>query len=347
MGNWIKPIRSRVELIELAFEQMEKEANVHIKNIQYNNDDCIDEEDKYTVCEFNIEEIPGFRFAFWNTRRSENIKDWFKEERIKWFDSLDISYMTELIFFCQYERDLDKFKPSRSGFVTGIYRQEYIKEPDPDEEEIDIFCMYDLIAILKYMKKHHVRSVEYSGCQTRYIWEDDRSYFNILRQFINDWIYTWKSQFKEWKKYKKICRGSKKLLKKLTQFNYILKDQGNTCYPRVEIVFRRKDNIDLTTYNKEWDIIDKFDKKYGNIMTIYCMQYDIDETSTEEIITKDRELRENFYWHCHTWITRSENMEWEDTEKLIMYSIEEPSDYKDIIKKKNKEWEDDETSSNT
>lgn len=337
MGNWIKPIRSRVELIELAFEQMEKEADIHIKNIQYNNDDCIDEEDKYTVCEFNIEEIPGFRFAFWNTRRPENIKDWFKEERIKWFDSLDISYMTELIFFCQYERDLDKFKPSRSGFVTGIYRQEYIKEPDPNEEEIDIFCMYDLIAILKYMKKHYIRSVEYSGCQTRYIWEDDRSYFNILRQFIHDWIYTWKSQFKEWRKFKKICRGCRRYLRKLTQFDYIVKDQGHHCYPRVEAVIRRKDIVDLDKYIKECEILDKFDEKYGNIMTIYFMQYEIDDKSTEEILKKDKELRDQFVYHCWLWVTRSPYRDWEDDEKLILFSFGDPSDICEIIKKRNKE----------
>lgn len=337
MNRWIMPVESNKALIELAFLQIRNETGFHIINKEYNDDEYTDEEDKNTICEFYIKELKGFKFAFWNTKRSENQKDWFKEDRIKWLDSLEISYMTELIFFCQYERDLDKFKPSRSGFVTGIYRQEYIKEPEQDEEPIDYFNMYDLIKILKYMKKHHIRSTEYAGCQTRYIWEDDRSYFKILRRFIDDWIYTWKSQFKEWRKYKKICRVSKKYLTKLTQFNYLLKDQGHHCYPRVEVVFRRKDKIDLETYEKEWNIIDKFDEKYGNIMTIYCMQYEIDDKATEEHIKKDQELRDSFYWHCNSWITRTEKQIWEDDEKLIMYSVEEPSDYKDIIKRKDKE----------
>ena len=335
MSKWVVPVKSNLDLMELAFTQIEKETKFHIIDKEYNDDKYTDEEDKYTICEFHIKEIPGFRFAFWNARR--NKKDLFNEDHIKWLNSLEISYMTELIFFCQYERDLDKFKPSRSGFVSGIYRTEYIKEPDPKEEEIEPFVMYDVISSLKYIKKHHIKSAEYVGCQTRYIWEDDRSGFKILRTYIHDWIYVWKSQFKEWRKFKKICRGSKKYLKKLTQFNYILKDQGNHCYPRVEVVFRRKDNIDLTTYNKEWDIIDKFDKKYGIIMTIYCMQYDITEEATEEIFKKDKELRENFYWHYHAWITRTEKHDWDDDERLIMYSVEEPSDYKDIIKRKDNE----------
>jgi len=335
MKNWIIPVKSNLELMELAFSQIENETKFHIIDKEYNDSDYDEEKDKYTICEFHIKEIPGFRFALWNARRNE--KDLYNEDHIKWMNSLEIDYMSELIFFCQYERDLDKFKPSRSGFVSGIYRTEYIKEPDPTEEEIEPFVMYDVINSLKYIKKHPIRSAEYAGCQTRYIWDDDRSGFKILRRYIHDWIYTWKSQFKEWLKFKKICRGSKKYLKKLTQFNYILKDQGNHCYPRVEAVIRRKDNIDLNIYNKEWDILDRYDEKYGNIMTIYCMQYDIDDKSTEEHIKKDKELRENFYWHCHSWITRTEKQIWDDDEKLIMYSVEEPSDYKDIIKRKDRE----------
>lgn len=347
MNKWKFPIKNNLELIETVFSQIEKETGFHIIDKEYNDSEYYEEDEKYTVCEFHIKELKGFRFALWNTYIWNDESKLFDENHVRWMNSLELSYKTELIFFCQYERDLDKFKPSRSGFVIGLYRNEYIKEPDPKEEDIEPFNLFDLDRALKYIKKHPIKSIEYARCQTRYIWEDDRSGFKLLRIFIYDWLYTWRSQFKEWKKYKKICKGSKKLLKKLTQFNYILKDQGKHCYPRVEVVIRRKDHIDLTTYNKEWDILDKFDKKYGNIMTIYCMQYDIDDKSTEEHIKKDKELRENFYWHCHTWITRSENMEWEDTEKLIMYSVEEPSDYKDIIKKKNKEWEDDETSSNT
>lgn len=340
MKKWKIPVKNNLELIEITLNQIEQETKFHIIDKEYNDDEkYYEEEDRYTVCEFHIKEIPGFRFALWNAKRPENEKDWFKEEHIKWLNSLEISYMTELIFFCQYERDLDKFKPSRSGFVIGIYRNEYIKEPDPNEEDIEPFNLFDLVKALQYIKKHPIKSAEYAGCQTRYIWEDDRSGFKILRTYIHDWIYVWKSQFKEWLKFKKICRGSKKYLKKLTQFNYILKDQGNHCYPRVEVVIRRKDHIDLATYNKEWDILDKFDKKYGNIMTIYCMQYDIDDKSTEEHIKKDKELRENFYWHCHSWIVRIEKHDWDDDERLIMYSVEEPSDYKDIIDRKDREFD--------
>lgn len=336
MGRWKIPVKDNRELIELALNQIEKETSFHIIGIEYNDDKYTEEDDKYTICEFHIKEIPGFRFALWNTRIWNDSSKLLDENHIKWMDSLEISYLSELIFFTQYERDLDKFKPSRSGFVIGLYRNEYIKEPEPDEE-IEPFNMFDLIKALKYIKKHKIRSVEYSGCQTRYIWEDDRSYFKILRMYIHDWLYVWKSQFKEWKKYKKICRVSKKYMKKLTQFNYMIKDQGHHCYPRVEVIFRRKDKINLDIYNKEWDIIDKFDKKYGNIMTIYCMQYEIDEKADSEVFVKDQELRDRFYWHCHSWITRSEKQIWEDDEQLIMYSVEEPSDYKDIIKRKDKE----------
>ena len=62
-----------------------------------------------SVCQFHIKEIPGFLFGIWTT------------------DILDIKTLnypknTELVIFTQYEAELNKFKPSRSGFVTPLNR---------------------------------------------------------------------------------------------------------------------------------------------------------------------------------------------------------------------------------
>ena len=346
MSKWKFPIKNNLELIETAFSQIEKETGFHIIDKEYNDSKYYEEDEKYTICEFHIKEIKGFRFALWSTYIWNDESKLFDENHIKWMNSLELGYETELIFFCQYERDLDKFKPSRSGFVIGLYRNEYIKEPDPKEEDIEPFNLFDLDRALKYIKKHPIKSAEYAGCQTRYIWEDDRSGFKILRTYIHDWIYHWKYQFKNWKKLQKAIRGSKKYMKKLTQFNYIIKDQGNCVYPRIEVLVRRKDKIDLELYNKDWDIINKFDDKYSSILNVNWLQYDITEEATEEIFKKDRDCRDSFYWHCYKWITRAADQEWEDDEKVIAYSIEKPEDLNEIIKRKDKEFKDDETSSN-
>lgn len=337
MGNWITPIKNNKELIELAFKQIEEETKFHIIDKEYNDDEYTEEKDKNTICEFHIKEIPGFRFAFWNTRRSEKQEEWFEENRVKWLNGLDVSFITELIFFTQYERDLDKFKPSRSGFVTGIYRTEYISEPDSKEEKVEPFVMYDVIDILKYMKKHKIRSVEYSGCQSRFIWDDDRPYIKIFFQYIHDWLYHWRYQLKDWLKVKKAIRVSKKYMKKLSQFNYIIEDRGDICYPRIEVLVRRKDKVNLLQYEKDWNIIDEFDSKYSNILNINWLQYEINDKTTEDIIKKDKDCRDTFFWHCNIWINKTNNNEWEENQKVVAYSVEQVEDLNEILNRKKKE----------
>ena len=336
MSNWIVPIKSRKELIDLALDQIEKETKFHIIKKEYNDSS---EYSYYRTCDFYIKEIPGFRFAIWNINRPENQIELFDKERIKWLDSLELSYNTELIFFCQYERDLDKFKPSRSGFVTGIFRQEYISEPNPEEEEVEYFHIYDTVNVLNYMKKHYIKSVELAGAQIRYIWEFDRSFIKCLISFIDGWIYEWKYRWKERCKLNKAIRGSKKYMRKLTQFNYIIEDHGSCCYPRIEVILRRKDKIDIDKYEKEWDIIDKFDSKYSNILSCNWFQYDNDEhILDEETLEKDKKIRDRFYYHCNQWITRCDNY-WEDDQKVIDYLVEEVPDLEEIINREKEERE--------
>ena len=333
MSNWIIPVKTEKELIDLAIEQIESETNLHIIERKYDN------ESYYKTCEFKIKEIPGFVFALWHTNRPRNKKELFSEERIKWFDSLNISYNSELIFFCQYERDLDKFKPSRSGFVTGIYRQEYISEPNPIEEKIDYFFMFNTIEALMYIKKHPIKSVEFAGGQVRYIWENDKSNLRLLKNYIDGWLYHWKYSLKEYLKIKKAIRVSKKYMRKLTQFNYIIEDQGSYCYPRIEIIIRRKEKIDLDIYDKEWEIIDKFDSKYSKILNINWFQYDTyDHILDEKTLDKDKKIRDTFYWHCNNWITKAKD-DWNDDRRIIDYSVEKVPDLNNILQRKEKEME--------
>lgn len=335
------------ELIQSALKSIE-DIGYHVQDVNTGNTYFVYQGEDDSICHFHIKEIPGFLFAFWVTGRFNKL-----EERVEWCNSLDIDTKSELIFFTQYERDLDKFKPSRSGFVMGIYRQAWEEENDKGEivDIEDWSNFYEIDAILKYMKKHRIRSVEYAGCQTRYIWEDDRSGFRIFIQFIHDWCYEYKSRFKEWRKYKKAIRVSKKYMKKLKTFNYIIRDEGECVHPRIDIQVRRKDVItDEKQYDKDWDLIEWFDKKYYRILNINWRQYGGD---TEEEIEKDMKERARFHWFCYQWINNKIDKELLDDSKLIDYSVEDVEDLDELIASVEKdinekfEGDDDNESSNT
>lgn len=288
-----------------------------------------------SVCNFHIKEIPGFLFGMWTIDRLDTLDFQKARGHILWCDSLNIDSKSEVIFFTQYERDLDKFKPSRSGFVIGLYRQAW-EEVDDNDNIVNIedwSNFYELEDILHYIKKHRIRSVAYSASQSKYIWDDDRSYIKLLMEFIHDWIYEYRSRLKDKYKYHKAVAVSKKFTSKLQNFNYIIVDRGECWHPRIEIMIRRKDKlISDESYDKDWDLIDKFDDKYYSLLSLEWCQYDSDEA---EDIKKDKEIRKRFYWICNNWISGQND---DNDCRLIDYSVEDVADKPEIIDTMEKEF---------
>lgn len=258
--------------------------------------------DKDIICEFHILEIPGFAFAMWNTQfNQDNILKQIQKNGLgwTWADSLEIDPRSDLVFFTQYERDIDKFKPSRSGFVWGIYRDTWEEEDDDDKMiQVEKWRLLDGIeAILNYMKKHHFKSIEYAGRQTRYIWEDDISGFYAFRQYIYEWSYVLWHRFVKYLKHKYILRKSKQLVKSLKLSYGIVVEKDNCWSPRIDILIRRKEldinKVNKEQYKKEQDKIDIFEDKY--FMETSVEQFDIDlEDFTEEDIQVDKSALEQF-----------------------------------------------------
>ena len=218
-----------------------------------------------------------------------------------WCDSLEIDSKSEVVFFTQYDRDLDKFKPSRSGFVTGLFRDAYEDEQDGKIVREETWYLSQLEDVLSFMKNHRIRSVEYAGCATRYIWEDDRSSIHLGLIFLKDWIYTYKCRFKKWLRLKYLVFISKHFANKIKMSNVLVVDWGEAWSPRIHIFIRRKDEIDLGKYSKEQTIIDKFADKYFN--DISMSQFDIDilaDDLTDDDFNKDKELKEKFYSNVKT-----------------------------------------------
>ena len=152
-------------------------------------------------------------------------------------------------------------------------------------------------AILNYMKKHHFKSIEYAGRQTRYIWEDDISGFYAFRQYIYEWSYVLWHRFVKYLKHKYILRKSKQLVKSLKLSYGIVVEKDNCWSPRIDILIRRKEldinKVNKEQYKKEQDKIDIFEDKY--FMETSVEQFDIDlEDFTEEDIQVDKSALEQF-----------------------------------------------------
>lgn len=296
----LKSITNR-NMIEEVFTEIENMGFTVVDKIYA--DGYMADTEKDIICNFHILEIPGFAFALWNTQFNQgDILKQIQENGIgwTWANSLEIDPRSDLVFFTQYERDIDKFKPSRSGFVWGIYRDAW--EEDNDNGEMVLVEKWRLLdgieAILNYMKKHHFKAIEYAGRQTRYIWEDDITGFYAFRQYIGDWCYVLRHQFMRYLKHKYVIRQAKKLIKKLKlSYGLVIEKEANWS-PRIDILIRRKEldinNIDKVQYKKEQDMIDKFEDKY--FMETSVEQFDIDilEDYTKEDIQLDIDTLKRF-----------------------------------------------------
>lgn len=302
---------SNKELIESAFKQIEEETGFHIINKKFGNCYFIFEsEDDDTICHFEIEEIPGFLFAFWNANRVQ----------LPLTDPVYISENTELIFFTQYKMHLDKFKPSRSGFVTGIYRQAWLE--GEDEHKVEEWTMYQLIDILKYMKHNKLKSIFYATAQQLYVWEEI-SFFRALKEYISDIKYHIKSKIKDSYNLKKQIHASKRLAKSLHNINIIIRDFGPNWSPRLQIDIRRRSKINIDDYEYELSKLDKFDDKYWNKITIQQWGYDSRDKLTREQLEEDKDLGLKFDNKIKTIIKNKTEFEDEENEKLIYINVED------------------------
>lgn len=268
------------------------------KNVVFGNCYFIFEDEEDSVCHFEIKEIPGFKFGIWNTCRFDPIEKQLKNNKIgTWADNLGIHTKSELVVFTQYKRDEDKFKPSASGFVTGVFRQAWV-EAETDDNDVTIkeeWYVYDLENILSFMKKHPIKSVAYTNLHVKHIWEDDRCGLKLFLEFIGDWIYHWKSQIKDYIKLKYEIYVTTRLAKKLTQSKVLVVDRGKNWSPRLDIFVRRIQNVNLDIYSKEELLVDKFFNKYFNRVSITRLDIDIlADDIKEKDLEKDKNLSTRF-----------------------------------------------------
>lgn len=178
----------------------------HPRYIEFLDGYFIFDHGKDMVVHFYIKELKGWKFGIW----------WDLEDNDK-FE-----------FFTQYERDIDKFKPSASTYLAKeVFYGEDLKS------EIKIF----ILPILKFIRKHPYVAWSYDvGCQ-RDCWK----YKTGFEAFIEFWKYKmhlWKNDQIN----KMLTRKYKKLVEKIWKDKLIEpviideNQNGIHCFPRYRIV---------------------------------------------------------------------------------------------------------------
>lgn len=277
------------KLIESLFKQIEKDLGYHIVDEQYGN--CyfiVESKEPDTICHFHIKELPGYLFGIWNICRYDTIQYEIENNLSLWSDNLHISSKSELIFFTQYEKEIDKFKPSRSGMVTGLRRITY-KE---DNKLITEWDIDELEVVLKYMKKHKYKAYVNIYNENKFVYRE-LSGITCFKIYYRDKWNRFITNIKDTLKLKIQIYKSKKLIKKLKDVYYYILDYGENCYPRIHIIVRRKPNIDIDTFIDNINTLQKFD--YDNTdISVFWMDKDISERLNKKERQEDKDLLKRF-----------------------------------------------------
>lgn len=275
MSN-VKPKNlSNKKLIQSAIEQLEFETGFHIINVEFGDSYFIFGGSKNSVCHFYIKEIPRFKFAFWTADRVDK----------EWFDG-KMSSKTELIFFTQYERDIDKFKPSHSGFTQGIYRDAWWEVPEGQTHRVkqELWHLYDLVDTLKFMHEHPYQAYVYAGAQLNHSW-DSISGFKAFRIYLRDTRYHYWYALKKWCRLHYVLHKAKKICSKLKYSDCYIELRDECWSPRIDLVVMVHEGIEYKGYMKDVNIIDRFKKKYYmDISVTENYDYYVDDNDTSKVV---------------------------------------------------------------
>lgn len=277
------------KLIESLFKQIEKDLGYHIVDEQYGN--CyfiVESKEPDTICHFYIKELPGYLFGIWNICRYDTIQYEVENNLSLWSDNLHISSKSELIFFTQYEKEVDKFKPSRSEMVTGLRRITY----EEDDRLITEWDIDELEAVLNYMKKHKYKAYVNIYNENKFVYKEYSS-FKCFKIYYRDKWSRFTTNIKNNLKLKIQIYKSKKLVRRLKDVYYYILDYGENCYPRIHIIVRRKPNIDIDTFIDNINTLQKFD--YDNTdISVFWMDKDISERLNKKERQEDKDLLKRF-----------------------------------------------------
>ena len=231
------------------------EANgFHPVDVQYGNGYFIFEHGKDMVVHFHIKELKGWKFGIWWNVDGE-----------KTFD-----------FFTQYERDIDKFKPSASALVV-------------EDACLEDWRLKDVVQICKFIKKHPYRAWAIDQTWGRDIWEWD----TIEGAFKDYWLRWWRDSVRYPRVHEKMTKRYLKLVTSICNIclvDYEIID-GNTggwiSSPRFHIVCDDATGeelrpghyyLDFKEELEPWLLkkIDRYNKKMKKVGKKYWRLHDVE-----------------------------------------------------------------------
>lgn len=185
----------------------------HVEDVEFLSGYFIFDFDKDSVVHFHVKECKGWKFAIWWKILDE-------EDNTLGFD-----------FFAQYERDIDKFKPTASTYVERDVWYDIGIKSSISWSELKI------TQILNFIKKHPYLAWANDVSYEQSIWECD---LNRVKAFVDFYKHKWwifstkKTHERMVKKYLKILT----VICDVTLEDYTIVDMnkdGFECSPRFEV----------------------------------------------------------------------------------------------------------------
>ena len=278
---------SNKKLMLSALDYIEKCTGFHINEKHLGSSYFVFEGERNSICNFHIKELPGFVFSLWNTCRFDTIDYFIKNNITPWSDSLNVPIKSELIFFCQYSKFIDKFKPSTSNLVCGLYRTTY----ETDGKSVEEWVMDDVIDILNYLHKHRIKGIYYSSFYGNRIWHEESSIkilYTVCKELLYNYIYNKRREHR----FKRIKNKLIRFAKRLKCYEYYIIDEPN-CLPRYTLVLRLVEDNNIDNINKDLAKLTIFESKYYDDITIRDMYVYSTKMTTEDKVL-DKKYRKQF-----------------------------------------------------
>lgn len=237
---------------EQIFKELEK-CGWHPQNISYGDGYFIFEHGEDMVVHFKVKECKGWLFAIW------------------W----DLEDNTEYSFFGQFEKEINKFKPTASTFVE--------EELCADKENIERDVKFYVCPIIKFIAKNPYLAWHYDCGYKKDIWEDYLTPFQARLKYIKYSIkYYHYYPHLEKKRQKKV----KALLEKVGEAHLVNHKviYEKNCTPCFDLVCDNFKESPVTSKGKFYDLVlepndplrqkfDKLEKKWGRQYHFYLSYF--------------------------------------------------------------------------
>lgn len=249
------------EKFKQAFKTFQKEIKQFIKPLTFENVKYLDGYFIFgmgtnSIVHFKIKEAPGWLFGIW----------WSKPKKYK--NAETGKYETPLYvdgnFFCQYEDNIDKFKPTYSSI-----QKDFSILTDWNQEKNGMGLEFTIARIIEFIIKQPSLAFCQDYCGWNYNYEY-HSKFSAWIKFLKFKLHLFNKVRITNKLNKKVIRWFKKTFKEDFGNNELLIfDRGENWSPQYQLVGKQTENLEPNHYslfdeNDEQD--KKLQKKYEKLM---------------------------------------------------------------------------------